>query len=157
MKILYSNQPYEFFQQSIFLAGPTPRRKEVTSWRPAALELLQALNYQGAVYVPEWIDFAPQIDYISQVEWEFNALETAKVIAFWIPRNLETMPAFTTNVEFGRYSQSCRTLYGRPPDAPNTRYLDWLYEKMNCHYGIKRGLPFTSLKELLEQASIDAL
>jgi hypothetical protein len=43
---------------------------------------------------------------------------------------LETLPGFTTNVEFGRYVGSGRCVYGRPEGAPHTRYLDWLYTKL---------------------------
>lgn len=37
--------------KSIFLAGPTPRSKEVQSWRPEALRILKNLGYDGQVYV----------------------------------------------------------------------------------------------------------
>lgn len=49
---------------------------------------------------------------------------------FWMPRHLETLPGFTSNVEFGRYVGSGRVVYGRPEGAPHTRYLDWLYQKL---------------------------
>ena len=88
------------------------------------------MNFTGTVLIPERRDWTKRFDYSDQVEWEFLGLESAKRIVFWIPRNLETLPGFTTNVEFGRYVGSGRILYGRPPDAPHTSYLDWLYQKM---------------------------
>jgi len=57
------------------------------------------------------------------------------------------MPAFTTNVEFGTYVKSGRIVYGRPDDAPNNRYLDWLYKKHN-----DRPI-YNTLKDTLEAAT----
>ncbi len=54
MKInYYENDKLENNKKSIFLAGPTPRNKEVKSWRGEALEILQRLGFDGVVYVPE--------------------------------------------------------------------------------------------------------
>ena len=64
------------------------------------------------------------------MEWEYEGLERCSVIAFWVPRVLDTLPGFTTNVEFGRYVGSGRCVYGRPDHAHKTRYLDWLYAKL---------------------------
>jgi hypothetical protein len=64
------------------------------------------------------------------VEWEFAALERADVLLFWVPRDTESLPGFTTNVEFGRYVGSGRMVYGRPEGRPHNRYLDWLFEKL---------------------------
>lgn len=38
------------------------------------------------------------------------------------------MPLFTTNVEFGYWLHSGKVVYGRPSNAPKTKYLDWLYK-----------------------------
>jgi hypothetical protein len=84
--------------------------------------------------------------YPNQVEWEFAGLEGSTVVAFWVPRDLETLPGFTTNVEFGRYVGSGRCTYGRPDHAPKTRYLDWLYEKLNGRR------PHGTLRETMEAA-----
>jgi len=54
----------------------------------------------------------------------------ADLIVFWVPRELATMPAFTTNVEFGEDYDSCRCLYGRPAEAPKCRYLDVRWQAM---------------------------
>lgn len=118
-------------QYSIFLVGPTPRDKDTPSWRPFALKLLEALNYSDQVLVPERSDKAWKMAYEDQVEWEHYGLEHCDRIVAWVPRDIQKMPAFTTNVEFGMYVKSARMLYGRPDSAEKCRYLDWLYKKYN--------------------------
>jgi len=133
---------------SIFLVGPTPRDSGTPSWRPEALEILERLRFHGIVFVPErssWNGF----NYLDQVEWENEALYDASnmgCIAAWVPRELEKMPAFTTNVEFGRFVDCGRFVYGRPDGAPKTGYLDWLYQKETG------WAPCTSLEALMEFA-----
>jgi hypothetical protein len=98
------------------------------------------------VLVPERSVFNKNFDYLNQVDWENTGTENCKVLLFWVPRDLVAMPAFTTNVEFGRYVASGKVTYGRPDSAPNNRYLDWLYKKYNT-------LPiFSSLEQLVDQA-----
>lgn len=143
MKVITSGQVLSD-DSSIFLAGPTPRSSDVPSWRPEAIELLKRMKFTGAVFAPE--PFCSH--YLEQVEWEHAALTKASVILFWVPRDLVTMPAFTTNVEFGRFADSGRiVVYGRPEGAPKTRYLDWLHHKHNPAEPI-----FDNLPELLEYA-----
>lgn len=115
---------------AIFLVGPTPRDENTPSWRPEAIDILSHLGFGGVVYVPERDSW--QCDYLDQVEWEHQALDISAMcgcIAAWVPRDLKTMPAFTTNVEFGRYVDCGGFAYGRPDGAPKTRYLDWLYQE----------------------------
>lgn len=152
MKVIYSDQPAEIepFRHSIFLAGPTPRSLSVESWRPKALEILKQLDYQGQVFVPEPSKVQENFDYIKQVEWENFGTENCKKVVFWIPRYLPDMPAFTTNVEFGRYVSSGRCLYGRPDDSEKNRYLDWLYNKLHPKHVIHK-----KLEDLLLKASHD--
>jgi len=128
MKIAYSDKPLVVEKNSIFLAGPTPRTADVKSWRPKAIKFLEKLKYQGQVIVPERESWKGT-DYIDQVEWENTGLNKCAVIVFWVPRDLKTMLALTTNIEFGRFCQDPRVLYGRPVNAPKNRYLDWLYKK----------------------------
>jgi len=136
-----------YYQKSIFLAGPTPRSEGVKSWRPNALEILSSLGFDGVVYVPEHKEKAKYF-YDDQVEWERAGLMNAQIIIFWVPREIETMPAFTTNVEFGYYlaKSPSKVVYGRPNDAPKNRYLDWLYGKET------NKKPASSLDELLNEA-----
>jgi hypothetical protein len=147
MNVVYSDQSPEFSRPSIFLAGPTPRSPEFASWRPEALGILRELGFSGTVLVPERRGGWARGEYIDQVEWEFACLEGCSVIAFWVPRDVATLPGFTTNVEFGRYVGSGRCVYGRPDRAPHTRYLDWLYAKLT---GMQ---PCDSLRETMAAAT----
>lgn len=135
----------------MFLLGPTPRDLVTPSWRTEALKILKRLKYDGTVLVPERRVRKAHINYDDQVEWEDQAMNSALVNVFWIPRNLETMPAFTTNVEFGRLYKYTNTLYGRPDDAPKNRYLDWLYAKYHPYHPI-----YNDLTKLLMGANNDS-
>lgn len=148
MKVIYSDQQIEGVSPiipSMFLVGPTPRSASVPSWRPEALDILEnQLKFDGVVLVPERKNWASHT-YLDQVEWEYQGLHSVRWIVAWVPRNLETMPAFTTNVEFGYYVYKFphRFFYGRPMGAPHTGYLDWLYAKET------RRIPHYSLLNLL--------
>jgi len=124
---------FECSDHSIYLAGPTPRDKYTKSWRPDALYILWGNKYDGVVIVPEMNEsFRYSEDRIPDniYDWENYYMTQCNVIAFWVPRELKTMPAFTTNIEFGRFCGHSRSLYGRPDGAPKTAYLDWLYMKL---------------------------
>jgi hypothetical protein len=117
---------------SVFLAGPTPRSDDVPSWRPGAVRELAA-QWRGpgplAVLIPEPPGGRRWPDYDDQAEWETIAREAATAILFWIPRDLRTLPGFTTNVEFGLDVTTGRAVLGCPPDCPDperNRYLIWL-------------------------------
>lgn len=126
MQVVYARQPFPpEFRRALFLAGPTPRSSEVRSWRPRALELLAERGYDGAVFVPEDQDGDARIDYTDQIEWESEGLSLADVIVFWIPRDLDTLPGFTTNVEWGMWMRSGKCVLGAPPEAPKLRYLQY--------------------------------
>ncbi len=145
----YEDEKIEKNRKSIFLAGPTPRSNEILSWRNQALKILEELNFDGDVYVPESkkSSFGKSLDipFKEIVNWELEHLSRADVICFWIPRDLKTMPAFTTNVEFGYHIKTGKIVYGRPHDAPKNRYLDFLYEK---EYNEK---PCETLEETLKK------
>lgn len=131
MELNYSDKPViRNNKKSIFLAGPTPRDEKTVSWRIEAIKYLKEKQFEGVVYIPE-DEFIRKNDYVDQAEWERKALTNATVIVFWIPRELEKMPAFTTNVEFGYWiAKKPETIvYGRPDDARKIKYLDWLYKK----------------------------
>jgi hypothetical protein len=145
--LIYSRESVEVNgKPSIFLAGPSPRNVAVLSWRPMAIKMLSELKFDGFVVVPEYRDQSETFGYISQVEWENEALEKSTLIMFWVPRDLDSMPAFTTNVEFGRYVGRKPVVYGRPDASPKNAYLDWYYEKSTGNE------PLKSLQETVEAA-----
>ena len=146
MVINYSDQKVVKNKKSIFIAGPTPRDRNVKSWRTTACEKLNELGFDGVVYVPEYSSWKPKTDYVDQAMWEREALIEATVIMFWIPISLPDMPAFTTNVEFGYWLHSGKVIYGRPDDATKIKYLDWLYKE---DYNKS---PINDLDELLKEA-----
>lgn len=148
MKINYSDEQVLKDEKSIFLAGPTPRSLEVETWRKEAIKILEELGFDGIVYVPEREFDDRTFNYDNQVWWEREALHNANTIVFWIPRTIPSMPAFTTNVEFGYWisKNSEKVLYGRPDESEKNRYIDWLYQ---TETGKK---PINNLRDLLKGA-----
>jgi len=145
LKVIYSNMDFPKNDilknsNSIFLCGPTPRDSDTKSWRIEALEILNDLNYPGIVLIPERQDWKIKFDYVDQVDWELSGLRYAKQIVFWIPREMNKMPALTSNVEFGMTIMTRKNiLYGRPENAEKCRYLDHLYNKfiISCNPNLK--------------------
>ena len=123
MKVIYARQP---LPKSIFLAGPTPRDTNTESWRPKAIELLEVKGFQGTVLVPEDAEWSPKFTYDDQVEWEWEAISLSTVVLFWVPREIASMPAFTTNIEYGYTIKDRNLAIGWPKDAPKNRYLESL-------------------------------
>ena len=146
MIVNFSDEEIIKGKKSVFLAGPTPRSNDVVSWRLSAVKKLEELGFDGIVYIPEYSTWKPKADYVEQASWERAGLTEATIIIFWVPRSLPDMPAFTTNVEFGYWLASGKVLYGRPDEAPKTKYLDWLYKN---DYDKE---PFNKLDKLLEHA-----
>lgn len=148
MVVNYSDQKVLKSENSIFLAGPTPRSLDVETWRKEAIKILEELEYDGIVYVPERAFDDRTFDYNNQVWWEREALHSATTIIFWIPRSIEKMPAFTTNVEFGYWisKNSSKVIYGRPDNSQKNKYLDWLYQTETGE------IPINDLRVLLENA-----
>ena len=149
MRLLYAQEKSsEKFSRSIFLAGPSPRGNNEYDWRKQARILLHRLGFDGILYIPLPRDEVFQqedFDHAAQIDWELEHLEKARVIVFWIPRDLSTLPGFTTNVEFGRFSRSGHTVLGYPEDAPKMRYLH--------HIAKLDGVPvFHTLDETLAAA-----
>jgi len=122
----------------IFLAGPTPRDETVPSWRTQDLFNLYK-DHPITFIIPElrsgfWSDeHQSDAAYQNQVDWEWTNLHLADAIVFWVPRHLETMPAFTTNVEFGFWAAkgSQKVVLGYPFNAPKMRYLDSLARRLD--------------------------
>lgn len=135
MQVIYAKESFPTTAtKSIFLAGPTPRDKSVPSWRPEALLRLQDLGFDGTVFVPEPRDGAwSPSGYDVQVEWEEKALKRADCIVFWVPRDMKTMPALTTNNEWGVWCDSGKVVFGAPDNAQAVRY--------QLHYAAKNKVP----------------
>lgn len=157
MKIYYSDSAKpEVLTQAIFLAGPSPRDNTVVDWRHKALEILEALEFKGEVFLPvpknrfgigqddeNWT-------YLNQVQWECDHRELADAIVFWVPRDIKGgMPAFTTNIEFGEDLGTTKAWYGRPPAAEKCHYLDQRYGKDALSHAGK-GHIYEDLESLLK-------
>jgi hypothetical protein len=119
VKVIYAGGGGHSIGPGIFLAGPTPRDAATKSWRPEALDLLNGLGWDGAVFVPEpvgghtskWLEHEPQL------QWEQAALKFSVCVAFWVPSTPDTMPALMTRIEFGQYVGSRKMVFGAPKDA----------------------------------------
>lgn len=147
MKIKYYGDEIEKNQKAISLCGPTPRNNKIISWRKKALEILDKIDYDGIVYVPELKDERNVFNTKEeQLSWERECYINSNVILFWVPRKFPSMLGLATNIEFGYWIKSKKCIYGRPNGAYRTQYLDWLYD---LEYNKK---PINSLEELLRQA-----
>lgn len=152
MNIVYATQQLpETIKSTIFLAGPTPRtgadgHKTDESWRPLAIAYLEEIGYDGTVIVPEDVNGDWKHLYDDQIDWEVHMRSVADVIVFWVPRDMDTMPAFTTNVEFGEDYMTGRVVYGRPDSSPKNTYLD------NRWRSTSHRDPHTALSSCLEEA-----
>lgn len=108
---------------SVFLAGPTPRDKNTNSWRPDMISALRRLGYDGDILIPEKRGDYLSYEYETNTKWEVDHLNAAKIILFWIPRQLASMPAFTTNIEFGEFMHSGKVVLSFPKEAEKMQYL----------------------------------
>lgn len=115
------------FTNSIYLAGPSIRDGE-TPWRQNAISEFSNFNFSGNIIIPEK---AENLTFDQIFNWEIECMERVSKILFWIPRDLDILPGFTTNVEFGLYVGKDKVYPGSPKDAPKTRYLIKLNEYKN--------------------------
>lgn len=142
MNIIHATEPLVDLKENVcFLCGPTPRDSNIISWRKEAIELFEKYNYTETLLIPEGRDWKYKTDYDSQVQWEHDGLEEATHIMFWIPRNLDSMPGYTTNVEFGWIIGNlewCNTIenvrpkvvLGSPEGTPKMSYLNWHADRL---------------------------
>jgi hypothetical protein len=153
MKLIYAQSYIEPEGKVIFLAGPTPRSSDVKSWRPEAIEIFKSLGFSGTLCIPEFEVYENNtfFEYSNQIEWEQHFLDLADVILFWVPRELDTMPAFTTNVEFGYWlaKNPSKVVFGSPNWAVKNDYLKYM--------AVKHGIPVRdtlndTIKETMEKA-----
>lgn len=116
---------------SIFLAGPSPRGRGEgfpADWRDEAFKLFEDKGFDGYIFVPR-PSTGNSTTYDGQIEWELHHLDLANIIMFWVPRKAPDMMAITTNCEYGLYVKSDKVVYGRPDDALQIRYLDFIGNK----------------------------
>lgn len=149
MNLVYAQEPSDLSGMSIFLAGPTPRSQDVKSWRTDAVSMLKELGFTGTLFLPEMRDNGDNnnYDFELQREWEEKNLNRCDVIVFWIPRDLKTMPAFTTNIEWGFWTAKKpeKLVLGIPESAPMSDYIIYFANRFN--------IPFsTDLKQTLINA-----
>src|SRR5208283_3031461 len=157
MEIIYTGEEIPLtITKSLFLAGPTPRQKEVKSWRPDALKLLDDMGFDGIVFVPEGRDGQFKMDYDDQIAWEEKYLNVSDCIVFWVPRDLSLdsqdfpkMAAFTTNIEWGTWASSGKVVLGAPEDAEKMAYLK--------HYAEEFKVPFSDTLTDALRAAMDKL
>lgn len=150
MQVVYTGEEMpDTVSKSIFLAGPSLRpgqEKEQESWRKDALQILEDKGFDGVVFVPEHKGFKfpddKEFNYDDQIEWEHKYLNIADCIVFWVPRDLEVdkegnikLPAFTTNIEFGFWSDTGKIVFGYPEGAEKVDYLELCAEKYNVPIG----------------------
>jgi 8-oxo-dGTP pyrophosphatase MutT (NUDIX family) len=157
MKLYFSDQPLpSVVTKSIFLAGPSPRSKNVYDWRHDALKYLEAIGFDGEVLIPIPIkkfygeDDDPSWTYLGQIEWEKAARHISDKIVFWVARDIKgDMPGFTTNVEYGKDLDGGKIIYGRPDGADKIRYLDDLYAELKqAHFNDLDALLKYTVKSL---------
>lgn len=149
MKLVYSlEEPPDSFSKSIFLAGPTPRTADVRSWRPEALRILKEQGYDGTVFIPEDGEKSGNKSYDhddTYPRWEHRMLDMSDCILFWVPRDMQTLPGLTTNVEFGLFADTGRVVLGAPENASAIKYLKFVCRKLSIPH-------FSSLEETIAKA-----
>lgn len=132
---------------SIFLAGPCIRSKHYglfPHWRDIAIEYFEKQGFDGDIFSPE--PFCV-MGYHSQILWEMAHLKAARVILFWIPRELNILPAFTSNIEYGEWMRSGKVVLGYPENAVKMGYLTFKAEQYD--------IPVTDTLEKTVDESID--
>lgn len=148
MKIIYALQaiPNEI-SKSIFLAGPSLRPgQDGTSWRIAALKILELLEYDGVVFVPEAeVGNFEDFDYERQIMWESKCLHMADNIVFFINRDIDNgLLGLTTNDEWGFWKASGKCILITELDADKVRYQEWWAKdlKMEVYHDLFNGLKY---------------
>lgn len=122
-RILYTGDSISKVGNTVFIAGPSPRDTKIKSWRPDFMQQLFDSGFKGTIINPENKEFNEKFDYDKQVEWEDKGLNAADLIVFWVPRDLEALPGFTTNIEFGEWMKSGKVILGFPKDAAKMNYM----------------------------------
>jgi len=157
MKIIYAQQPVpNEINKSIFLAGPSLRpNQDGISWRILALEILQILEYDGVVFVPENPDgeFNDNFNWEAQVMWETRCLRMSDNILFHLNRKIdEKLLGLTTNDEWGYWKDSGKCVLSLDPSADKTEYQNWWAKELKVPVYMEL---FSAIKHIIkEQESI---
>lgn len=127
LKIIYAQQAVpNKINKSIFLAGPSLRPgQEGISWRIKALEILEMLEYDGVVFVPEFEggEFDENFNWDIQVMWESKCLKIADNILFNMNRNIDNkLLGLTSNSELGYWVGSGKCVLVTPLNADKVEY-----------------------------------
>jgi calcineurin-like phosphoesterase family protein len=134
MQVFYNNEELDNNRNTIFLAGPTSRTDTTNSWRKDAIRLLEENGFTGNIVAPETRDSkVTDYDATNQITWERKCLTRANIILFWIPRS-ESLPAFTTNIEFGEWYNSGKVFLGFPDDAIKMNYIKFLSDNYSLSF-----------------------
>ena len=158
MTVIYNREKIPPTKYSIFLAGPTSR-DDTPSWRPEAVKEIKD-KFKGedvSIILPEHrtgkCEVLDQPDYRAQIDWEQDSLDECSLVLMWVPRDLDKLPGFTTNVEFGMLLHKDKLLYGRPDNSKKNLYLDYSYLKLNPNSvnGVIKQIP-NSLKDIVSIA-----
>lgn len=146
MDLIYSGMDYKGKKKTIFLAGPTPRDKNITSWRFEAIEIFKKLGYKDSLIIPEKLGkhYYEEIGNYDEIVWDFDAICSADIVMMWIPRNKD-MLGLSTNVEFGYLLNKGNLIYGRPDNAFRCEFLDYLYKKE------QKKEPINNLEDLIKE------
>jgi len=148
--IYYKEEMPDKVTSSIFLAGPSLRpenKGDNESWRKAAIRILEDKGYNGIVFCPENREgnFDDDHNYEETVKWEDKHLHVADCILFWIPRDLEKLPGFTTNDEWGFWKSTGKVVLGAPTEAVKVKYQKYYAKEYNVPFS-------TSLPETIQLA-----
>lgn len=139
-------------KNSIFLAGPCPRKDFSDDWRFEAFEILNKLGFTGSVITPSNENYSKMLSEFgiskenalkTQTTWERAAMNIASAIVFWIPRD-ENHPARTTNFELGEWYKKPNIFVGWPDYAQHNEYIA-------CKLSEQGKYIYQSLEEMLSK------
>ena len=150
MQLVFMGEPYpQKVEKMLFLAASALHEGKLSSsWRIAAIQLLEQLGYDGIVYIPENREGCPTtaaLDYEARVKWTRGALMRSDVIVFWLSEDLKSMPNIVMGVELGWLMQSGRIVLGAPLETGEIRALQIYAREFHVPY-------YRELSEALHEA-----
>ncbi len=151
----YEPAPKELLA-SIYLVGPTPKNGR-SVWRARVLEILEARNYNGVVFLPE---LRPGLErttldtagYEALMEEEEEKFQMSDVYFLW--RGDDEGSGTTSNFHVGRFIDSGRAVVGAPPTAKKARYPRYLANKLQVPVGSSIEEAVTKTLELLGEGML---